>query len=40
MIHFAIGVAVPVVSRRPGVSLTGSNKAAHRVTAVVTVMRL
>jgi len=40
MIHFAIGVAVPAVSPRPGVSLTGSNKASHRVTAVVTVMRL
>jgi hypothetical protein len=39
MIHFAIGAAVPVMSRRPGVWLTNSNKAAHRVTAVVTMMR-
>ena len=39
MIHFAIGAAVPVMSRRPGVSLTDSNNAAHRVMAVVTVMR-
>ncbi len=39
MIHFAIGAAVPVMSRRPGVSLTDSNMAAHRVTAVVTVMK-
>ena len=39
MIHFAIGAAVPVMSRRPGVWLTNANKAAHRVTAVVTMMR-
>jgi hypothetical protein len=39
MIHFAIGAAVPVMSRRPGVSLTDSNNAAHRVIVVVTVMR-